>query len=409
MAAAYIIRKNDTYYFRQCLSQSARNRFNKYEFSKSLRVNRKKDAIVLSREIKIAFDQIFNKAMRKPSVTWQQIRDAVNEAFEVIFQRFVKSANLYGKKYDDNYNSLNFIPTDYDQLLITEDCDADWKSIADISSLAEKIAKWKELEIKKDSDEFNILCYTVAESLRNHDYNKNIFRKNPDMYSKFQVTQKSEVKTYYVKEVYERYWEDNFNGWSDSSIRNYKGVYNSLFEIMAFTAGMPFEEIEFSHLDNDFIDKFFLNLQLLPTQFSKRFAEKLPMKETLKYVKKIKEGNEIAELDDITKKKLIDTVSAKTLNEKYILKMNNFLDYAVRTGKMEKNWLSEREIKTKDETVSYRVYSDEELKIIFSDKMFVEKICYKDEYSRYWLPILALYSGARINEIAQLRTCDFQK
>ncbi|MGX9728621.1 MAG: hypothetical protein ACTFAK_15300 [Candidatus Electronema sp. VV] len=324
MAAAYIIRKNNTYYFRQCLSQSARNRFNEYEFSKSLRVNRKKDAIVLSREIKIAFDQIFNKAMRKPSVTWQQIRDAVNEAFEIIFQRFVKSANIYGKKYDDNYNSLNFIPTDYDHLLIAEDYDADWKSITDISSLAEKIAKWKELEIKKDSDEFNILCYTVAESLKNHDYNKNIFRKNPDMYPKSQVTQESEIKTYYVKEVYERYWKENVNGWSESSVRNYKGVYNSLFEIMAFTAEMPFEEIEFSRLDNDFIDEFFLNLQLLPTQFSKRFAGKLIMKATLKYAKKMKKGENILGFDETTKKDLIDTIFVKILNEKYIIDMNIF-------------------------------------------------------------------------------------
>lgn len=97
MAAVYIIRKNDTYYFRQCLSQSARNRFNKYEFLKSLRVSKRKDALVLSRELKIAFDQIFNKAMKKHSVTWKQIRDAVNEAFEIIFQKFVKSVNDYGR------------------------------------------------------------------------------------------------------------------------------------------------------------------------------------------------------------------------------------------------------------------------------------------------------------------------
>ena len=89
MAAAFITRKYDTYYFRQSLPQAARNRFNKYEFLKSLRVSKRKDALVLSRELKIAFDQIFNKAMRKHPVTWQQIRDAVNEVFEIIFKNFV--------------------------------------------------------------------------------------------------------------------------------------------------------------------------------------------------------------------------------------------------------------------------------------------------------------------------------
>ena len=183
MAAAYIIQKNDTYYFRQSLPQSARNRFNKYEFLKSLRVNRKKDAIILSREIKIAFDQIFNKAMRKHSVTWQQIRDAVNEAFEIIFKNFVKYANDYGPTYNDSYDSLKFIPPEYKQFLVVGDTTVNWKSIADIASLSERIANWKEIEIKKDSDEFNLLCYTVADSLRRHDYNKELFSKNPDIYS----------------------------------------------------------------------------------------------------------------------------------------------------------------------------------------------------------------------------------
>ena len=105
----------------------------------------------------------------------------------------------------------------------------------------------------------------------------------------------------------------------------------------------------------------------------------------------------------------MDTTSANTLNGKYIIKMNNFLDHAVATGKMEKNWLSGREIKSKEVVVKRRVFSKEELKVIFSEKMFTEKICYKNEYSRFWLPILSLYTGERINEVAQLRACDFKK
>lgn len=125
--------------------------------------------------IKIAFDQIFNKAMRKPSVAWQQIRDAINEAFEIIFKNFVKSANDYCQTYNDSYDSLKFVPPEYEQFLVVGDTTVNWKSIADIASLSERIANWKEIEIKKDSDEFNLLCYTVADSLKRHDYNKELF------------------------------------------------------------------------------------------------------------------------------------------------------------------------------------------------------------------------------------------
>ncbi len=40
--------------------------------------------------------------MKKHTVTWQQIRDAVNEAFEIIFKNFVKSANDYGPTHNDS-------------------------------------------------------------------------------------------------------------------------------------------------------------------------------------------------------------------------------------------------------------------------------------------------------------------
>jgi hypothetical protein len=415
MAAAFITRKHDTYYSRQSLPQSARNRFNKYEFLKSLRVSKRKDALVLSRELKIALDQIFNKAMRKHSVTWQQIRDEVNEAFEIIFNKFLKSANDYGPTYNDSYDSLKFIPPEYEQFLVVGDTTVDWKSIADIASLSERIANLKDIEIKKDSDEFNLLCYTVADSLKRHDYNKELFRKNPDIYScqsqnvENQVDCKEKNKIYYVKEVFEGYWEENVNGWSVASIRNYSGVYKSLFEILAATAGMSFEEIEFSHLDNDLVDEFFFNLMHLPAQFSKRFTGKMTMGQVLEYSKRLKKGEDVTGLDEPTKKNLMDTTSANTLNGKYIIKMNNFLDHAVATGKMEKSWLSGREIKSKEVVVKRRVFSKEELKVIFSEKMFTEKMCYKNEYSRFWLPILSLYTGARINEVAQLRACDFKK
>ena len=36
---------------------------------------------------------------------------------------------------------------------------------------------------------------------------------------------KEKNKIYYVKEVFERYWEENVNGWPVASIRNYNGVY----------------------------------------------------------------------------------------------------------------------------------------------------------------------------------------
>ncbi len=95
---------------------------------------------------------------------------------------------------------------------------------------------------------------------------------------------------------------------------------------MAVTAGVPLEDIEFSHLDNDLVDEFFFNLMHLPAQFSKRFSGKMTMGQVLEYSKRLKKGDDVAGLDEPTKKNLMDTTSTNTLNRKYIIKMNNFLD-----------------------------------------------------------------------------------
>ena len=62
MAASYLVKKADTYYFRHSLPQSARKVFGKREFIKTLQVNRKSEAVRLSRELKIVFDLIMKKS-----------------------------------------------------------------------------------------------------------------------------------------------------------------------------------------------------------------------------------------------------------------------------------------------------------------------------------------------------------
>ncbi len=100
---------------------------------------------------------------------------------------------------------MKFIPLKYEQFLVVGDTTVNWKSIADIASLSERITNLKGIEIEKDSDELNLLCYTVADSLKRHDYNKEFFRKNYDIYScqsrnvENRVDCKEKNKIYYVK------------------------------------------------------------------------------------------------------------------------------------------------------------------------------------------------------------------
>lgn len=59
-----------------------------------------------------------------------------------------------------------------------------------------------------------------------------------------------------------------------------------------------------------------------------------------------------------------------------------------------------------------RPWSEDELRILFSSEVFINGVAPKDWRSggkaAYWIPILGLYTGARIGELAQLRSSDIK-
>ncbi len=206
-----------------------------------------------------------------------------------------------------------------------------------------------------------------------------------------------------LKDFFTTFWEETAAGWTDKKKNEYKGVYENIFSILEVSASKLFEELCFHDLNHDLINGFFSNLLLFISQFTKRFKGKISLKDALVYAKKLKKGESVAGLDEKTKISLQQSVSATTLNDKYINLMNMLLDYACQCGKIEKNLLKGRKVK------SFRPFSNTELETILSKEIFSEKEISDGRYFKYWMPILGLYTGARINELAQLRLKDIKK
>ena len=63
-------------------------------------------------------------------------------------------------------------------------------------------------------------------------------------------------------------------------------------------------------------------------------------------------------------------------------------------------------------TEKRRPWTEDELRILFSSEVFTKDKPLKDwragSEAAYWLPILGLYTGARISELTQLRACDIK-
>jgi integrase len=116
------------------------------------------------------------------------------------------------------------------------------------------------------------------------------------------------------------------------------------------------------------------------------------------------------------------TLSAQTANGKYIDPLRGIFDWAKKTGRVQSNPFTGINVSTSksgggDDRRDFRV---EELKVLFSAPLFTGSASVEgvglyqpgtervDDW-RYWLPLIALYSGARLNELCGLRIDDFEE
>lgn len=114
-------------------------------------------------------------------------------------------------------------------------------------------------------------------------------------------------------------------------------------------------------------------------------------------------------------------MSKKTAN-KYI----DFMSAAFEHGRLRLRWVSENPAEglrfklKKSDTEKYRPFTIEQLNKIFSAPLYTgcanagrgyDKLgnCIPRESGRYWVPLIALFTGMRLNEICQLDTADIGK
>ncbi len=98
------------------------------------------------------------------------------------------------------------------------------------------------------------------------------------------------------------------------------------------------------------------------------------------------------------------TLSVTTVN-KYLTRMSAFFDWAKRHGYTGQNWFDGLQIKGGKTPREQRDrFSDEDLRALFSSDIFSNHALKHPYY--YWLPLLALHTGCRVNELSQLLVDD---
>lgn len=95
---------------------------------------------------------------------------------------------------------------------------------------------------------------------------------------------------------------------------------------------------------------------------------------------------------------------SKTTVKKYLQTFKEFLKFCRKRHYITNNFNEDFEIPTRHEKIKVEEFTKEELKEIFNPDTYpIREHVYHS--SRYWIPLIALYSGLRLNEICQLY-CD---
>lgn len=134
-----------------------------------------------------------------------------------------------------------------------------------------------------------------------------------------------------------------------------------------------------------------LLLAKLPANATKRFRDT-----PLQRVAKLAEAQGLKPMDAVTAEKILRNLSAFfswAIREEFFVARNPF-------EKLQP--LQEK----KGAEEGRRPYDDEALLRIFSSPIYTERMGYDKNPSRYWVPLLALYQGARSNEICQIELAD---
>lgn len=180
-----------------------------------------------------------------------------------------------------------------------------------------------------------------------------------------------------ASEVFETYFRTHRKDISDE----YKNEIRSTFEAFVLIAG----DIEL----REFTEKNATEYKNTLTEMPRAWGRKNEFKSL--------------PLEQILNKKYDEKISSDAVN-KHITTMSNFFNYAVRHHYMSANYITGMKIPiNKSRAREQRdPWSVEQLNALFS----------KENYSlngpahMFWLPIIAILTGARLGEIAQLRCCD---
>ncbi|WP_415717306.1 DUF6538 domain-containing protein [Maridesulfovibrio sp.] len=264
-----------------------------------------------------------------------------------------------------------------------------------VEKRADSLLKTEQVEFSKDSREYKEFCAALLEvearflgAIRKTGFMQILKEDNTPAQTP-QVEQQAPSLT--IEEAIEKYIQfktEGPNPWGASSHKDIPPQLRQFADMIHLKHG----KIHINQLTRDHMQSYWKNLQKLPGTRTKRYKGK-----SLAQLLKMKFPEQ-------------DLYKPKTLQTRFNA-VRTFLNWAELEGMVDKVSRLNKVLevpKSKTRTKSQRrSFTEKELKQLFSPEAYSKRYMRKDWH--YWTPLLALFSGARIEEICQLRLSDIRQ
>ncbi len=253
---------------------------------------------------------------------------------------------------------------------------------------ADKLLAQHKVSLSHGSESFKILCrellkldvnlFDICQKREFGEYDHYNLRRYEAL-KEHQTRQKGEL----LSKVIDHYLSENRTKWTSKTEGEILTSLNLFLEIM--------DDLFIKNYDRSKIRIFKESLSKLPANLKQKKAYR---DKTIKELLKM----------DIPQK---DRLAVNTIN-KHLTRIGTLFNFAAINGFIDSNPAKEMQLPEDKRADEYRTIFDHDdlINLFHSDEYLHD---YHDANYKFWIPIIALYTGARLNEIAQLYLSDIHQ
>lgn len=399
----YLSRHN-IYYFRAIVPDGIRDELHKLEFRRSMQTRSLHVARRMGRVLRVCFDECLEE-VRANMVSWEELRTILDERLVQLIaaeREKLKREGPYPLIANEIWKgAIDSYPQEI-QAISAARSNRVMGGPIDISKFAQNltgnILQAANIDLDKSTDLYMAFCeatirmyleFTQQRIVLNDESRSFQAQLSPPVIPPSVPVpvshgeNKKEQKGILISEAVEIYCKEMVAGgnWTPKTESEYRAAYKML---IGTVNDMPIESVDYP-----------------VAQFFKATLVKLPSNMNKKPLYKGKSIKAVAEML-IPKKELL---SISKVNA-YVMRISALFNWATRSGYVKLNPFSGQKIKEKVAAHEKRdPFSLMDLKALFSSPDYLLKKHKHPHY--YWLPLLGLFTGARIDELCQLHLEDF--